>query len=140
MKVNKTSKKQIAPRRIFSETIKRQVVKDIEQGKCTVNEASLELQVSYVSVYRWIYLYSRYLQKNKTMVLQDTSEAYRTKELEAQIKELQAALGRKQLEVDLLNKIIEKASEAYGSDLKKNLSGQLSSGIERIKGVSKDTK
>ena len=52
--------------------------------------------------------------------MQDKSEAYRTKELEAQIKELQAALGRKQLEVDLLNKIIEKASVAYGSDFKKN--------------------
>jgi len=35
----------------FSEAVKKQTVKDIEQGKCTVLEASREMSVGLNSVY-----------------------------------------------------------------------------------------
>ena len=44
--------------RRFSESIKKQVVKDIELGNCTVLAASRELMVSATSIYKWIYKYS----------------------------------------------------------------------------------
>jgi len=117
----KTSLRQ---RKVFSETIKKQVVADIEKGKCTVLEASRELSVSDQSIYNWIYRYSRYLKKNKTLIVEEKSEVYRSKQLLEQIKELEAALGRKQMEIDLLNKVINLAGEEYKTDLKKNFSNK----------------
>jgi transposase len=72
--------------------------------------------------------------------VEEKSEAYRTKELEKHIKELEAALGRKQLEMDLLNKIIELANEEYGTDLKKNLSNRHSNGTGSIEESNTGTK
>ena len=114
-------KDSIVPQRRFSEDIKKKVVKDIESGSATVLQVSRELGTSQQSVYRWIYQYSRYLKKNKIMVVEDKSESYRTKELEKRLKDAEAALGRKQMEIDFLNKLIEFANEEYKTDIKKNL-------------------
>jgi transposase-like protein len=130
MKVKKTSLKQ---HRIFSEEVRKQVVRDIERGKCTVIEASRELQVSGPAIYRWLYKYSLYLQKQRLLVVENKSEAMRSKELLKRITELEAALGRKQMEVDLLNKVLELASKEYKLDLKKNILNQLSNGTEDTK-------
>ena len=128
-KVTKTAgKKSLRPVRQFSEGVKRQTVKDIEQGKCTVLQASRELVVSIQSVYRWVYKYSGYLQKNKKLVVEDKSESYQTKLLEAKLRDAEAALGRKQMELDLLNKLIELAGAELHIDLKKNFSSLVSNG------------
>ncbi len=118
----------------FSEAVKRQAVKDIEQGKCTVLEASRELLVSMQSVYVWVYKYSGYLRKNKVLIVEDKSESYQTKVLEARLRQAEAALGRKQMELDLLNKLIELAGAELGIDLKKNFSSPASNGSEINKG------
>ena len=140
MKSSKQKKVSLRTRRVFSEQIRRQTVKDIETGKCTVLEASRELQVSDKTIYRWLYLYSRYLVKNQVLVVEHKSESYRSKELEQRIKELEAALGRKQLEIELLNKVIEMAGKEYKTDLKKNLSNKRSSGTGFKKGSGTDTR
>jgi transposase len=134
---NLTIRKQ---RRIFSEALKKQVVKDIEEGRCTVLQASKEFFVSDRSVYNWLDRYSRYLQKNKTLIVEDKSESYRSKELEKEIAKLEAALGRKQMEVDFLNKIIDLANENYQTDLKKNIPTKPSPGSEQIKRRDTGTK
>ena len=126
--------------RVFSEAIRRSTVQDIEQGKCTVNQASIELSVSSQTIYRWIYRFSRYLVKNRVMVVEDKSEAYRSQDLEKRIKELEAAVGRKQMEIDLLSKIIELANEEYKTDLKKNLSKQPLKDSDAKKGSHTNTK
>lgn len=133
-------KASLKPHRRFSIQIRKQTVQDIERGKCSVLQASRELQSSPQTIYNWIYLYSRYLQKNQILVVEHKSEAYRSKELEERIKELEAALGRKQLEIEILNKVIELANEEYKTDLKKNLSGPRSSGTGSKKGRNTDTK
>jgi uncharacterized coiled-coil protein SlyX len=66
-------------------------------------------------------------------VVEDKSEAYRSNELQKRIKELEAALGRKQMEIDLLNKVLELAGKEQNIDLKKNFLSRLSNGIEFIK-------
>ena len=112
----------------FSESVKKQVVNDIEKGKATVLQASRELNVAQQTIYSWLYRFSKHLEKNKILVVEEKSEAYRTKQLEERLKELEAALGRKQLEVELLNKIIDIADEEYKTDIKKNFSKKRSSG------------
>ena len=115
-------------RRFFSDEVRKGVVRDIEQGKCTVLQASRELQVCHQTVYLWLYKYSLHLQKGRIMVVQKQSEEYRAKELEKRIADLEAALGRKQMELDLLNKVLDLASKEFKIDLKKNLPDQPSSG------------
>ena len=129
----------IKQRKVFSASVKKQVVRDIERGKCTVIEASRELLVSDKSIYNWIYRYSVYLKKNKQLVVEDKSEAYRSKELEKRIQELEAALGRKQIELDLLEKVLDLANEMYHTDLKKNLLNRHSSGSCTTKGKNTGT-
>ena len=119
--------------RIFSEDIKKQVVKDIEKGKCTVTQATRELSVSYTSIYKWLYKYSVSLHKDRVLVVENKGEAYRSNELQKRITELEAALGRKQMEIDLLNKVIELAGKEQHVDLKKNFSDRLSNGTEFTK-------
>lgn len=133
-------KESIKQARVFSLEIKKQVVKDIESGRCTVKQASKELLVSEQSVYRWLGQYSRYLHRNKRLVVEDNSEAYRTKEMKKRIQELEAALGRKQMEIDLLSKVIDLANEEYHTDLKKSLLKKASNGSGSIKASNTDTK
>lgn len=130
MKALKKVKRQ---NRFFSEEIRKQVIRDIEKGKCTVTQAARELQTSHTTIYKWMYRYSLYLQKDRVLVVENKSEAYRSDELQKRINELEAALGRKQMEIDLLNKVIELAGKEQNVDLKKNFLGRLSNGIEFIK-------
>jgi transposase len=116
------AKLSLKPRRIFSDNLKKKIVKDIEQGKVNVSGASREYQVSMVSVYRWLKKFSTLLHPSTTLVMQMDSEQYRSKELEKKVTELEAALGRKQMEIDYLNKLIEIAGQDLGKDLKKNIS------------------
>lgn len=128
---DKTSLRQV---KHFSEAVKKQTVKDIEQGKCSVLEASKELCVSHQSVYLWVYKYSGYLQKNKILVVEDKSESYQTKVLEIKLREAEAALGRKQMELDFLNKLIDLAGAELKVDIKKNFSNPASNGIASTRG------
>ena len=137
----KTQKRSaLRARRTFSENIRRQTVKDIEVGRCTVLQASRELLVSEKSIYKWLHRYSRYLGTNKVLIVEEKSEVYGSRQLEQRIKELEAALGRKQLEMDLLDKIIELANEEYGTDLKKSLPDRHSNGTGFIKESNTGTK
>ena len=140
MKTKPIRKTSIAPRRKFSEEVKKKIVHDIESGAATVLQSSRELLATEQTIYRWIYKYSRYLKKNRVMVIEDKSEAYRTKELEKRLKEAEAALGRKQMEIDFLNKLIEFANEEFKTDLKKNLSKGPSPGSKSTKGKGTSTK
>jgi transposase len=121
-------------RRIFSDALKKKLVKEIEQNKVTVTKVSREYQVSYQAVYAWLRKFSSNLYPTTTIVMQMDSEQYRTKELEKKIAELEAALGRKQMEIDFLNKMIEIADQDLGTDIKKNIVTPVSSGSEKTKG------
>ena len=70
-----------------------------------------------------MYKHSRYLKKNSVIVVENQSEQYKRKELEQKINDYEAALGRKQMEIDMLNKLIDIANEEYHTDLKKTYQG-----------------
>lgn len=104
------------------------MVKDIESGKATIAQVCREFSVSDVSVYNWLNKYSKFHKHGATLIVELKSEAYRSKELEKKIKDLEAALGRKQLEVEFLNKLIDLASDDLGIDIKKKHHTQQSTG------------
>jgi transposase len=138
--VKKTVKKtHLVQRRVFSDEFKKRIVKEIESGQYTVLQASREFDCNLQTVYKWLYRYSRYLQKNKVLIVEEQSEQRKRLELEQRIKDLEAALGRKQMEIDMLNKLIEIAGQEYNTDLKKNISKQYLSGSETTKDTSTPT-
>lgn len=132
-------KMNLRQRRVFSEVLKRKAVRDIELGKVSVLGVAREYGVAFQSVYSWLSKYSRHLQTSKTVVVQMESEEYKRKELEKKIHDLEAALGRKQLEVDFLNKLIDQGKAELGVDLKKKFFTPPFDGSACTKGDS-DTK
>lgn len=114
------TKLQIRKRRIFSETFKKEKVSDITSGLTSVKEICELYEVSRTAVYKWIYKYSPHHERGTVQVVQMESEATKTKLLKSRVVELEAALGRKQLEIDLLTKLIELANKDLQIDIKKN--------------------
>ena len=112
--------------RIFSEDLRRQIVGQIERGELTVSQVSREYQVSATAIYSWLNKYSRTFKKGARIVMEKDSQENTAQELRKRIKELEAALGRKSLEADLYRIIVEKASDEYRVDLKKNFGDQAS--------------
>lgn len=133
MKTKLEQKKTIRQVKRFSLKVKQDTVQDIEKGKYSVSEASREMQVSIQTIYNWIYKYSSYISKNKVLVVEDKSEISKTKELAKRLQEVEAALGRKQMELDLLNKMIEIASNNLKVDIKKNFSKKVWNGSDKQK-------
>jgi transposase len=123
-------KVQLRQQRIFSTLLKKEIIREIEKGKLSVAQACREYSLSRRSIYKWIEKYSHNLQRGTVLVMQKKSEASGKDELLARIKELEAALGRKQLEIEVKDKIIEIASELYGEDIKKKFAGKLSTSSE----------
>lgn len=123
----------LKPHRIFSDELKKKIVKDIEEYKVNVTGVCREYQVSQQAVYCWLKKFSTHLHPSTTLVIQMDSEQYRSKELEKKVTELEAALGRKQMEIDYLNKLIEIATQDLGIDLKKNTSMTALIGTGKIK-------
>ena len=120
------AKKSIKKVRIFSDTFKRQKVEEISSGLLTVTQVSRLYKVSRSAVYKWLYRYSDYHKKGIVQVVQMKSEAKKTEELLSRVAELEAHLGRKQLEIDYLNKLLEISSAELKIDLKKSFDAKCS--------------
>lgn len=110
--------------RYFSEDFKRKKVNEIEKRLTSVSEICKEYSVSHPSVYKWIYKYSLMRKKGVKMVVEAQSDTTKIKALKERIAELEQLLGQKQFEVEFLEKLIEIASDQYGVDLKKKVSGK----------------
>jgi transposase-like protein len=125
-------KTELQQHRIYSIELKKAVVSQIESGELSVIQACRVYGVKgKQTIYNWIYKYSRTLKKTTRIVVEKDSVDKRLKELEDRNRLLEAALGRKQMELDLYLHIVQLASEEYGVDLKKSF------GEEALKDTSK---
>ncbi len=128
-----TKLKKVKRKRIFSEELRRKAVTEYEKGEMTVLELSKFYGVSKASIYKWIYKYSRFEKNDMQIVEKKTSNTHKIDELESKIKELERAVGVKQMNIDFLEKMIEIAKEEFDIDIKKNCSTKQFSGSEQIK-------
>jgi transposase-like protein len=126
----KNNDKQI---RHFSEDFKKLKVKELELKQITVAKLVCLYDVSRSTVYKWIYKYSIHHQKATRLVVELESESQKTERLQKRVAELERIVGQKQLEIDLLNKLIEISSEELGVDLKKNISTKHLNGSDATK-------
>lgn len=118
-------------RRLFPETFKRARVKEYETGKFTVNELSELYSIAHKVIYHWIKRYSIYGQGQTILVVEEKSQYKVNQELKKRLEALEAVLGRKQLEIEYLSKIIEFGSREVGADLKKKFDAGSWSGSDK---------
>ncbi|MFN2440075.1 MAG: transposase [Chitinophagaceae bacterium] len=115
--------------RYFSEDFKKKKVGEVDKKLITISEICKQYEVSHTAVYKWIYKYSLMRKKGIKMVVEAESDTAKIKGLRQHISELEQLLGQKQFEIDFLKKQMEIASDQYGIDLKKKLSGEPSPGF-----------
>jgi len=111
-------------RRRFSEEFKRARVLEYEKGLITVSEISHQYHVSITSVYKWLDKYSYFQRNNWIMVEKSESKTIELETAKKRIEDLERLLGKKQIEIDYLSKLLEVASEDLGLDIKKNINIQ----------------
>jgi transposase len=116
--------------RTFSEEFKKAKIKELDEKLISIQELVTSYKISRTSVYKWLVKYSIHYQKGTKMVVELESEAQKTKQLLQEKAELQRALGEKQMQLDLLNKLIEFASDDLRIDLKKSFQEKLSTSLD----------
>lgn len=106
-------------RRHFTEAFKKEKVTQLDERKITVLQLSKIYEVSETAIYKWIRKYSKYTGKQERMVIEKESEGQKNIELLKKLAEMERLLGRKEIELDYLKKVIEFGSEYAGADIKK---------------------
>ncbi len=123
----KLKKNKLRQQRYFSDTFKRQKVKDLDKGLISVTELSKLYNVSKTAIYKWLHKYSPNHEKGINQVIQMESESQKTKALLKRLSDLERIVGQKQLQIDYLEKLVEISSEELKLDLKKSFGTKCSS-------------
>ena len=118
--------------RQFSETLKKEVVREIEDKRLGITQASREYGVSKSAIYKWLYRYSLHLKKGNKVMVEKRSQVRLLEEAKRRIAELERIIGQKQLELEIMQKVLEAGSELVGFDIKKKFGGQSSGDIRKI--------
>jgi len=106
--------------RRYSEEFKRQVVTEFESGALSVLQLCRLYGLGDQTVYNWIYKFSTFNQKGSRIVEMKDSSAAKLKEMEQRIRDLERAVGQKQIKIDYLEKMIDIAKTDLDIDIKKN--------------------
>jgi transposase-like protein len=129
----KTNLRVIQKHRKFSEDYKRLIVKEFESGNFSVLQLEKLHNISNTLIYRWIYKYSNFNDKSIRIIEMKDSSTNKLKELEKKVKDLERAVGQKQLYIDYMEKMMEIAKDELGIDIKKNFGTPQSAGSEKTK-------
>lgn len=106
-------------RRNFDLSLKLELVKQIERGKLRVSDVSKIYKVSPTAVYKWLRKYSDIYKKSTRVIVESKSLSKKNKELALRIADLEAALGRKQMRIDYLERVVTNTSKRFGEDIEK---------------------
>ncbi|HCO85081.1 MAG TPA: transposase [Arenibacter sp.] len=124
----KANVRSIRKQRRYSEEFKRRLVSDFEKGKLSVPQLEKLHGVPHATIYRWIYKFSIFNESGFRVIEMKDSSNKKMKELEARVKELERTVGRKQIMIDYLEKMMEIAKDELDIDIKKNFGTPQSNG------------
>ncbi|RAJ13664.1 transposase [Arenibacter echinorum] len=124
----KANIRSIRKQRKYSEEFKRRLVSDFEKGKFSVPQLEKLHGVPHATIYRWIYKFSIFNESGFRVIEMKDSSNKKMKELEARVKELERTVGRKQIMIDYLEKMMEIAKDELDIDIKKNFGTPQSTG------------
>lgn len=122
--------KVIQRHRRYSEDYKRSLVKEFERGIYSVQQLSRLHGIRQQVIYNWIYKFSTFNSKSSQIVEMKDSSSAKLKALEEKVRELERAVGRKQIQIDYLEKMIDLAKDELDIDIKKNYGTSQSGGSE----------
>jgi transposase len=114
--------------RRYSTEFKKQIVAAFESGEYSVPQLEKLHGVGNSTIYAWVYKFSTFNEKGYRIVEMKDSSQKKMKELEARVKELEATVGRKQIQVEYLEKMIDLAKSDLDIDIKKNYNTPQSTG------------
>jgi transposase len=129
----KTNLKQLRKQLRYSEEFKREIVSIFEKGELSVLQIEKLYGVANPTIYNWIYKFSTFNEKGFRVIEMKESSSTKLKALELKIKELEQAVGQKQIKIDYLEKMIDIAKDELKIDIKKNYNTPQSTGSEKIK-------
>jgi transposase len=129
----KANLRKVKKYRQYSDDFKKQIVSDFESGQFSVPQLERLHGISNNSIYKWIYKFSTFNEKGYRVVEMKNSSDKKVKDLELRIKELEGMVGRKQIMIDYLEKIMEIAKDELDIDIKKNYGTPQSTGSEKTK-------
>lgn len=107
--------------RVFDLELKLKLVKQIEKGELRVLDVSRIYGVSLTAVYKWLRKYSELYANKNRVIVESKSLSKKNKEQLDRIKDLERALGQKQMRIDYLEKLVETASDRIGEDIEKKI-------------------
>ncbi len=128
----KANVRKLRKQRKYSDEFKKKIVDDFESGKFSVSQLERLHGISNVSIYRWVHKFSTFNERGFRIVEMKDSSNKKMKELEARVKELESAVGRKQIKIDYLEKMMDIAKEELDIDIKKNFGTPQSTGSKKI--------
>lgn len=129
----KANVRSIRKQRKYSIEFKKRIVSDFESGKYSVPQLEKLHGVTNPTIYSWIYKFSTFNEQGFRIVEMKDSSSKKMKELEARVKELESAVGRKQIKIDYLEKMMDIAKEELDIDIKKNFGTPQSTGSGKTK-------
>lgn len=104
----------------YSVSFKQKVVREIEEGKLSLSDASQLYNIKGGStIQQWIKKMGKNHLLNKIVRIELTDEVNMLKQREKEKRELESALAQAHLKIMSLEKMIEIAGRDYGEDLKK---------------------
>ncbi len=115
----KANLRQIRKTRFYSDEFKKEIVQLYESGKFSVVQIEKLYGIGNPTIYNWIYKFSTFNEKGIRVVEMKTSSTEKLKQLQQKIKELEQAVGQKQIKIDYLEKMIEIAKDDLKIDIKK---------------------
>lgn len=111
-------------RRTFSDTFKRNKVREIELGLTRIADVKKQYGVSDTAVYCWLRKFGVNKEKSERIVIETMSDTRALHDVKERLAELERLVGQKQIEIDFYKKMIDLAQEHYGIEIKKNYSTQ----------------
>ena len=129
----KANLKKLRKRRVFADEFKQSLVKEFDTGQFSVNELSRLHGIANSVIYRWIYKFSTFNQKGYRIIEMKESSNKKLKDLEQKVKDLEQIVGKKQIMIDYLEKMMEIAKDELDIDIKKNFNTSQSAGSGKTK-------
>jgi transposase len=115
----KANLKQLRKQLRYSEEFKREIVSVFERGELSVLQIEKLYGVGNPTIYKWIYKFSTFNEKGFRVIEMKESSSTKLKALELKVKELEQAVGQKQIKIDYLEKMIDIAKDELKIDIKK---------------------
>ena len=116
----------------YSDCFKRSVVSEIENNGLTIQEARLRYGIGGGStIQKWLVKFGKSHLLNKVVRVKTRDEIDELKRLREENKRLKIAYAELAIDHKLSEKVIEKADEVFGLELKKNYEQGLSQKSKR---------